>query len=130
MTQMVVWMDHHEARIFHVDAETFDEKTVESATHHVHRHPKDAEMKSGKHSDDELRFFRDVAHHLAGAEQILVVGPSVTKLQFFKYAQAHDQTLASKIVGVESADHPTDRQIVAHARHYFHIDAPRRGVPD
>ena len=36
--------------------------------------------------------------------------------------------LAAKIVGVESSDHATDRQIVAHVRHYFHADAPRLGV--
>jgi hypothetical protein len=27
--------------------------------------------------------------------------------------------LEAKIVGVETVDHPTDRQLVAHARHYF-----------
>jgi hypothetical protein len=29
-------------------------------------------------------------------------------------------------VGLETADHPTDRQLVAHIRHYFGTDRPRR----
>ncbi len=127
-SQMAVWMDHQEARIFDVDAADFNEKTVHSVTRHVHRHPKDAEMKIRNHPDDEHRFFREIVHQLAGADQILVLGPSVTKLHFIKYAHAHDQGLAAKIVGVESAEHATDRQIVAHVRHYFHADAPRLGV--
>jgi stalled ribosome rescue protein Dom34 len=128
MKQMAVWMDHHQARIFDVDGKTFDERTVESVTKHVHRHSMDSEMKTHNHPDDEHRFFREITHQLAGADQILVLGPSVTKLRFIKYAHAHDQALASTIVGVETADHPTDRQIVAHVRHYFHGDLPRLGV--
>lgn len=119
MNQMAVWIDHQEARIFNVDAQNFDEKTVE----HAHRH-----SKGDNHPDDDQRFFRDIAHQLAVAEQVLVLGPGVTKTQFFKYAQTNNQALASHIVAVEDADHPTDKQIVAHVRHHFHIDPPRRSV--
>jgi stalled ribosome rescue protein Dom34 len=128
MKQMAVWMDQNEARVFQVDAQTFDEKTVERANGHVHRHPKDMETRTHNHPDDEHRFFRDIAHLLAGAQQILVLGPSVTKAHFVKYASEHDKDFASKVVGVESAEHPTDRQIVAHVRHHFHVDPSRRGV--
>lgn len=129
MTQMAVWMDHHEARIFDVEGPTVTEKTVASASRHVHRHPKEMETKIHNHPDDEHRFFREIVHALAGGDQILVLGPSVTKLHFIKYAHAHDPGVAAKIVGVESSDHPTDRQIVAHVRHYFGSDAPRLGLP-
>lgn len=122
MKQMAVWIDHQEARIFHVDARNFDEKTVA----HAHKHSKGGDNKVENHPDDDHRFFRDVAHQLAGAEQVLVLGPGVTKAQFFKYAGEHNQALASQIVAVEDADHPSDKQIVAHVRHHFHIDPPRR----
>jgi stalled ribosome rescue protein Dom34 len=123
---MAAWMDHHEARIFHI-GESFDEKTLESVTRHVHRHEKAAEMKIRNHPDDERRFFAAVAHELTDADKILVLGPSVTKTQFVHYLKEHDAPLAAKVVGVESADHPTDRQIVAHVRQYFHVAAPRQG---
>lgn len=130
MTQMAVWMDHHEARIFHVDGQTFDEKTLDSATRHVHRHEKAAEVKTRNHPDDEHRYFAAIIHELAHAEKVLVLGPSVTKAQFVHYVKEHDAGLAAKVVGVESADHPTDRQIVAHVRQYFHVAAPRTGTRD
>jgi stalled ribosome rescue protein Dom34 len=125
---MAVWIDGDEARIFHVGAESFDESTVRSPKHHVHRHPKDQETRTHNHPDDEHRFFREVSKALAGATAILVVGPSMTKLHFLRYVQKNDPTLESRIVGLETVDHPTDRQIVAHVRSYFHTSPPRPGA--
>jgi hypothetical protein len=56
---------------------------------------------------------------LAGIDSVLIVGPASAKHEFFKFAQEKHRPLVSKIVGVETADHPTGGEIVAHARHYF-----------
>ena len=37
---VTVWIDHNEARLFRVDAESVDETTVRAPMKHVHRHPK------------------------------------------------------------------------------------------
>jgi hypothetical protein len=37
MTHAVVWIDHKEARIFHVHPEAADESRILSPQHHVHR---------------------------------------------------------------------------------------------
>jgi stalled ribosome rescue protein Dom34 len=128
MRQMAVWIDHNEAKVFHVGATTFDESAVHSPNHHVHRHPQGEETRTHNHPDDEHRFFHAVAGALAGADSILLLGPSVTKLRFLRYVAKHDPTLEPHIVGVETADHPTDRQLVAHVRQYFHTAAPRQGT--
>ena len=128
MRQFAVWLDHNEAKIFHVDAETFDEAKVHSPNHHVHRHPKDQETRTHNHPDDEHRFFHQIADVLSGADHILLLGPSVTKLHFLRWVQKHAAALEPRVVGVESADHPTDRQLVAHIRQYFHSTLPRRGT--
>ncbi len=70
-----VWLDHHQARIFHVDREGFDEAKVRSPQRHVHRHPKGSN-EAREHPDDRARFFEEVARALVDAERILVVGPS------------------------------------------------------
>jgi stalled ribosome rescue protein Dom34 len=123
-TRAAVWIDHHEARIFHVDLEGFDERTLKAPAHHVHRHPKGA-TEAHAHPDDEHRFFADVAKGLATAEEILVLGPSTAKSQFLKYLQDHARPLAGRVVAVETSDHPTDPQIVAHVRSHFRIPEPR-----
>lgn len=112
-----VWIDHHEAKIFQVGAEAFDESTVLAPQHHVHRHP-DRSAKR-EHPSDAQHFYRDVSRALDGWEEILVVGPATAKLEFIKYVHEHEHALSPRIVGVETVDHPTDRQLVAHVREYF-----------
>ena len=59
----------------------------------------------------------------------LIVGPSSAKLEFFKFVHEHHRRLESKVVGVETADHPTGGEIVARARIYFKA-SDRMGSPD
>jgi hypothetical protein len=125
MKQMAVWIDHAQAHVLHVDG---DASTTHADNHHVHRHPKDADTKTRNHPQDEARFFDEVTRLLVNAEEILLLGPSVTKLHFLKYAQKHTPAVASRVIGIETADHPTDRELRAHVLHYFHADPPRIGV--
>jgi stalled ribosome rescue protein Dom34 len=126
----VVWIDQKEARVFEVDADKVDESIVTAPGVHIHRHPKDQEVRVRNHPDDERRFFQEVVRTLEGHAQILLVGPSKTKLHFFRFVQQFAHALERRIVGIESADHPTDAQLVAHLRHYFQESSPRRGVKE
>ena len=115
---VAVWIDHKEARVFHVGAGSFDVATLHAPHAHLHRHPKGAEG-AHDHPDDAKRFFHDVARALDGADEILVVGPSTAKLELVRYLQKHDHLLEAKIVGVETVDHPSDGQLVDYVKRYF-----------
>ena len=125
-THVVVWIDHQEARVFHVQPETaghaqpeaIDETTILSPQHLIHRHPK-GRGEAKEHPDDATRFFREVARSLESADTVLIVGPSSAKHEFSRYMQDHDQKLQAKVAGIETMDHPTGREIVAYARKYF-----------
>lgn len=117
-THAVTWIDHKEARIFHVHHDATDTTTVLAPQHHIHRHPK-GQGEAREHPDDARRFFREVARALEGADAILIVGPSSAKLEFLRYLHEHARGMESTVVGVESADHPTDGEIIARARSYF-----------
>jgi stalled ribosome rescue protein Dom34 len=115
-----VWLDHHEARVFHVSPAGFDESVVKAPAQHIHRHPKGSS--EGHHHPDDLRhFFSEVAKALESSEKILVLGPSTAKLQFLRYLHTHTPALEPRVVGIESADHPSDRQLIAHIKHHFGI---------
>lgn len=116
--QSIVWLDHQEARIFGVDEKKLQLETIAAPEHHFHRHPKGPGAEH-EHPSDATHFFRDVAAALRPVGEILVVGPSTAKLQFLRFLAKSDPSLEAKIVGLETVDHPTDRQLVAHARHYF-----------
>ena len=117
-THAVTWIDHKEARVFHLHPDSTEETTVLAPQHHVHRH-----AQGSAHSKDYLadarRFFKEVARTLEGADALLIVGPSSAKLEFFRYLHEHDRRLEARVVGVESADHPTDGEIIARARACF-----------
>ena len=119
MTRHVaVWIDHQEAKIYHVDAKDIGATKVEAANRHVHRHP--SVTAEHNHPADMQNFLGDVVRALEGAEEILIVGPAKAKLELIKYVHKHHPAIEPKIIGVETVDHPSDGQLVAHARRYFH----------
>jgi stalled ribosome rescue protein Dom34 len=97
-------------------------------THHAyHRH--EPAHHTGHTVDAEKNsehFFHEVATHLTGATQLLLMGPGLGKEHFKSHLEKHHaHDLAQKIVAVDTVDHPTDPQLVAHAREVFaahHID--------
>jgi hypothetical protein len=66
-----------------------------------------------------------VTKALADAHDILVVGPSTAKLELLRYVHRHARALEPRIVGVETVDHPTDRQLADYVRRYFDMEWPR-----
>jgi hypothetical protein len=72
-----------------------------------------------EHPDDVHRFFGEVARRHDGVDAIFIVGPSSAKFEFFKYVHGHEPRLGLHVVGIGTEDHPTDGQIVAHAKSYF-----------
>jgi hypothetical protein len=119
MTRHVaVWIDQQEAKMYHVDAKDIGSTKIEAPSRHVHRHP--AVTADHNHPTDMQHFYGDVVRALEGAEEILIVGPAKAKLELIKYVHKHHAGLESKIIGVETVDHPSDGQLVAYARRYFH----------
>jgi stalled ribosome rescue protein Dom34 len=118
-----VWIDHKEAKIFHIEPEGFEASKIKAPHHHLTRKAEE----QGHHAGGE-RFFHDVAEALKDAEEILVVGPSSAKLDFLRHVHKHDHALEPRILGVETLDHPTDGQIAAYVRHYFHDKDRLRGL--
>ena len=114
---VAIWIDHKEAHIFQIRADNVDAEIVAAPQHLHHRHPRGAEVKD--HPDDAKRFFHEVAGLVEGSDEVLVVGPSTAKLEFLRYIEKHDHARGSKVVGIETVDHPTDAQLAAYAKTYF-----------
>jgi len=116
----VVWIDHKEARIFEFGPDDVEKFVVHA--HHGHRqvHHKAGTLGSG-HSKEDAHFLDEVAHALAHPKEILITGPGKAKTSLMKRLSEHHRNVAARVMGIESADHPTDGQIVAHARAYFEV---------
>ena len=51
--------------------------------------------------------------------EVLSAGPGNAKTAFETYIAARYVDLANRVVGIETLDHPTDAELLAHARNYF-----------
>jgi len=122
----VVWIDHQEAHVQHFTRDDVEAKLVHGKPHR-HLHTKKNAQASGHASEDQA-YFHKVAEALAGAEEILVVGPANAKTEFVKHLNSHDPQLGKKVVAVDSVDHPSDGQVLALARKHFRASDRMRGL--
>lgn len=127
----VVWIDHHEARIFHFNVSEIDRLVLQPHNPTRHIHHKANTVGSG-HAAEDHTYLQKVARAIADAGAILVTGPANAKTELVKHIERHMPALRAKIAGVETVDHPTDGELVAHARTYFASDhqKPRRDRRD
>ncbi len=114
----VVWIDHHEARIFKFSATEADKLVVHAQNPHLHLHHKASAIGDGRAAADPAYFDR-VANAIEETHEILIAGPANAKHELQHYIEKHRPQLAKKIVGVETVDHPTDGALTDHARRYF-----------
>jgi stalled ribosome rescue protein Dom34 len=112
----VLLIDHHTAKVLQFDAEQVEIETVFEKTVYTRQH--NSQVRT------EHEFFTEVCNALAGITEILVVGSHMAQADFRRNIEKHHASVAKRVVGWETVDHPTDAQLVAFARHYF-IDHER-----
>ena len=122
----VVWIDHREARVFHFDRESVERLVLHPDNPTKHLHHKANCIGSGNAAEDQA-YLHSVATALADAQSILITGPANAKTELVKHIHRHEPRLIAHIAGIETVDHPSDKELVAHARAYFHEQPPRAG---
>ena len=127
----VVWLDHRDAKVFHIttaDASERDVHATNSSQHQAAGH-KDR-GKSGKRPPVDKDYFEGIAGALGGAKEILVMGPAEAKTEFMTFVESHHKDMKSRVIGVEAAGHMSDHQIVEHARKFFKKEDRMRPLLD
>jgi hypothetical protein len=129
--QAGLWIDHRKAVIVMVSDEGEDTRLVES---NVERHvrysggahsgtshesePGTAEDTRERHFAGQLStYYDEVIACIRDAEAILITGPGEAKAEL--KARLERSGLGARIVGVETVDKMTDRQIAAKVREYM-----------
>jgi len=109
MHHAIVWIDAKEARIMRVNEGVHYDSTIHAP--------------NTLHSN---RFFEQVARALDTADEILIVGPCATKVEFVKYMHKNDHSLDPRILGVETVAQPDDEALAGFTKLYFTEGGPRR----
>lgn len=107
----VVWTDHQNARVLQFDAEHVKAQKIRAEHHYTRQHHSAVRT--------EHEFFAEVCAALGDVDEVLVTGSHTAVADFRHYAGKHRPHLATRIVGYEVVDHPTENQLVALARQYF-----------
>jgi stalled ribosome rescue protein Dom34 len=117
----VVWIDHTQARVMHFNRDSSESAVVHSSHSRTHLHHKANATGSG-HAPIDRKYLERVAATIANTQAILVVGPANAKTELVAHLEHSHPAIAARISAVEPMDHPTDGQLLAHARHFFKAD--------
>jgi len=121
-----IWIDHKKAVIVSASGDRVTAETLESdvGPHTRYSGPQEGggEKKYGdRHRQHLDRYYDEVIGHLGQPEAVLIFGPGEAKLQL-KERLSRSETLAKRIVGIETTDKLTDPRIVARVKGHFGID--------
>ncbi len=123
--QAGVWIDHREAFVVIVgEGGEKTERIASGMEKHVRfaGHSAAEEGSADDQRDSQFavhldRYYDEVVSHIHEAESILLFGPGEAKGELEKHLM--EKGLGGSIVGVETTDKMTDRQIAAKVRKYF-----------
>src|SRR5271156_2168632 len=96
----VVWIDHHEARVFHFNPADAERLVLhpDHPTRHIHH--KANSIGSGHVSADH-DYLHAVAESVADAGAVLIAGPANARTELVEHIRVHDPQLTRLIAGAE-----------------------------
>ena len=120
-----LWIDHRKVVIVIVSDEGEETKQIESGMEKHVRFSGGSRSEQGGGEDQQDRqftghlnaYYDEVIAHLRDAESILIFGPGEAKGELEK--RLASKGLSGRVVGIETVDKMTDRQIAAKVRQHF-----------
>ncbi len=114
----IVWMDSQEARIFRFNAADVEQENLKAHNPFRKVHHKAGVIGAG-HQAMDMSFMDHIVDALRGTTAWLLVGPSQAKNELVRHLDKHMPRVKATLVGVEPMDHPTDGELLDHARRAF-----------
>ena len=94
----VVWIDHHEARVFHFSPTDVERLVLHPDHPTKHIHHKANSIGSG-HAAEDQALSPCGRRSIADAGAVLIAGPANAKTELIKHIHQHDPKLMKAIVG-------------------------------
>ena len=93
----VIWIDHHEAKIFNFNLAESELVTLNPENPSLHVHHKANTIGSG-HETLSHTFLHEIATAVASAGEVLIVGPGNAKTELVKHITQYNPKLKEKIL--------------------------------
>lgn len=123
MNNIGIWIDHRKTVFVTLIGETVEITQLSSDMEKRVRYSGEAEEESAEDQRDKRymnhlsKYYKEIISRVRNAQSILVMGPGEAKGQFVK--QLQDEGYNGSIVGIETVDKMTDRQIAARVKQHF-----------
>ena len=114
----IVWMDSKEARVFRFNAADVESEHLKAHNPYRKVHHKAGVIGAG-HMSLDAGFFDHILEALEGTTEWLLVGPAGAKNDLLRHLDKHMPAMRKSLVGTETMDHPTDGELLDHARRAF-----------
>ena len=120
---MGVWIDHRKAVIASIAGK---DEVIRQITSHMEKHVRYSGAPQEDSAEDQRdrrftghlnKYYDKVIACIRGAESILILGPGEAKIELEE--RLGNEGLRGHIVGIETVDKMTDRQIAARVRQRF-----------
>lgn len=102
----------------HISPDDVEKSVAHYSKPRAHLHSKGGTLSASRQREDP-HCHHAIVDALAGARQILIVGPTQAQPQLVKHTHAHGHAMVPRAAGVETVDHPSDGQLDARASKYF-----------
>ncbi len=132
MTRQVgLWIDHRKAIVVILTDQGQEIKQIQSnvgkrvrfaagghsRTIHGRQESTEEDRRDRDYIEHLNRYYHEVISYIGDAEGILILGPGEAKGELQKHLESRE--LGRRIVGVETVDKMTERQIAARVREHF-----------
>ena len=123
-----LWIDHRRTIIVSVTDEREEINRIESGMKKHVRYSGAAQEDSAEDQRDARfaghlnKYYDQVISYIRDAECILIFGPGEAKIELQK--RLENEALGGRVIGIETVDKMTDRQIAARVRQHFPKQSP------
>jgi hypothetical protein len=111
-------MDSREAHVFRFNADDVERDRLKAHMPFRKVHHKAGVIGSG-HAAADTEYLEHIVDSLSGTREWILAGPGQAKESFVRFLEKHPAKLESKLLRVEAMDHPTDGELLKHARQVF-----------
>jgi stalled ribosome rescue protein Dom34 len=114
----IVWIDSKEAHVFQFNADDVEKQRIKAHLPFQKIHHKAGVIGAG-HVHLDHHYFDEIAGTLEDVQEWILTGPSTAKDEMRNYLRTSQPALEKKLLTVETSAHPTDGQLLDHARRFF-----------
>jgi hypothetical protein len=124
-----IWIDHRKAVIVRIRDSVEEIRCYLSGMEKRVRHSGDEpeDQTERRYANHLKTYYARIMSYVRDADAILIFGPGEAKVEFETRMTAG--ALGSRIVGIETVDKLTNRQIAARVRKHFHIPEAEKPSP-